>query len=112
MAYRGERLDIRKRVDNGVALLDDYDRNWRKGVDCIRLSMKETDYCIIGQLFPSYMKGLLQLGLINKDVTASLSEYELAHIASYGFDFTLNEFSPNRFSVLTHTWKKAVMGAL
>ena len=58
-------MDYSIRVARGVALLDFAKIDWRSNINLSILDMSHWKYCILGQVFGSYVEGLQKLGMID-----------------------------------------------
>lgn len=92
-------MTIKERVDNGVALLDDYLPEWRKFINTERLDLSLPSRCILGQLelwkVPSSSKECTKHGFLHTDRAWS----EDGFIFTSGFDSVDDEYSQ-----LTEEW--------
>ena len=52
-----EVVDIETRVGLGVRVLDIAFPEWHKALDLDKLNLGSTDFCVLGQLYGSYLKG-------------------------------------------------------
>lgn len=87
---------IEKRVQQGIALLDEKNPGWESKIDLKILSMADCRVCILGQLYTEYSLGLKAIDICSRQ----------EH--SYGFDWDFSNNSSLYYSQLTSAWKEAI----
>src|SRR5579859_5527888 len=97
-------MTIEQRVQRGIALLDEHIPGWRARIDVARLDMGSGEDGLIEQLYGTFHKGRLALGLTwNHDETGCIEN---------GFDIAGNERGENNlrdWRVLTEAWRRALL---
>lgn len=51
-------MDFTEQINNGIALLDSREPNWRDDVDVNTLDLHSLDNCVLGQVFGDYGRGM------------------------------------------------------
>lgn len=93
--------DIATRVAKGVALLDEQVPGWDGHIDLIKLDVKSTDRCVLGQVFGNYSEGCDRLGLWEEEETHQ------THPVLYGFEITEERWyrsADQQYFDLTQEW--------
>lgn len=90
-------------VDRGAALLDKHNPDWRTKIDVNKLDVMCGDYCILGQLYGGYAKGLSNLALYDKPgrIIHEWADW-------YGFDILFDGYDDcgEIYTLLTKLWKE------
>jgi hypothetical protein len=74
--------DIRDRVSNGVALLDERVANWRDRVCVGSLWIESADTCVLGQIYGDYDIGIEALNILGEGKQYGFSTYSRS--STYG----------------------------
>ncbi len=91
-------IDHKKNAAAGATLFDEKRPGWYRGINVAELDMIDDCKCIVGQSFPTYVLGLMELGLgIDED-------------KSYGFNLNPEEYNYDsnqeeyEFEMLREAW--------
>lgn len=63
LRWIADSLKLTDRYERGARLLDRRCPGWYERIDITKLDMKSGQYCVLGQLFGSFMRGLRKLGI-------------------------------------------------
>lgn len=87
-------IQIRRRVKKGARLLDEHMPGWVEKIIPGRLDLASTSYCILGQTFSSFTKGMTVLG-VEKSTE------------KYGFDLEASD-PDDGWEILDKAWIKEI----
>lgn len=92
-------LRVKERVNAGVQLLDEHCPGWHEHINPDILCIWSIKFCVLGQIFGSYGRGVSRLQLMRPQ--------------SYGFHIIQNEHSPgddvrDELKQLERAWKRHI----
>ncbi len=101
-----KQFKLEEAVAAGAALLDRKMPGWRDNIDVSRLSMSETNSCLLGQLFPRYQDALIDLfELPTSDLEQSAGDTLDEKTVEHAFDRYEQAWT---WEMLNNEWKRVI----
>ena len=102
------RIILRRRVNMGVAWLDEKKPRWENKIDLRRLSLRHGGLCICGQLFKSFWSVVISDGGLGR--ASGRGKYHMTEEQSISRGFYLGEGEDiyDNYDILTDIWFRKI----